>query len=69
MNPCPAENCFSCDQGRACPERAADSNPTTRRHPRTLADAFPDVRAQAIEQHEVLPLWKRFSLFLRRWSA
>ena len=26
------------------------NNPTTRRHPRTLAEAFPDERAYAIER-------------------
>lgn len=27
-------------------------NPTTRRHPRTLAEAFPDERAHCIEVHK-----------------
>jgi hypothetical protein len=30
--------------------------PTTRRHPRSLAEAFPDERACAIEHHRALPV-------------
>jgi hypothetical protein len=56
-----------CYEGRACPDR--HGTPTVRRHPRTMADAFPDVRANAIEPHEPFPMWKRFALFLRRRFA
>lgn len=44
-----------CDEGRTCPRRA-EGWPTVRRHPRSLADAFPDVRAQFIEPPEPRPL-------------
>ena len=43
--------------------------PTARRHPRSLADAFPDVRASAIEPHIAPPMWKRIELFFRRRFA
>lgn len=56
-----------CDEGRACPKRYGF--PTTRRHPRSLADAFPDVRRQSFEPHEPLPLSQRIALFFRRHFA
>lgn len=34
------------------------STPTTRRFPRSLADAFPDERANAIEVHRKFNAWK-----------
>ena len=33
-------------------------NTTTRRHPRSLSDAFPDVRAYAVEHYRA-PQWHR----------
>jgi hypothetical protein len=43
--------------------------PTSRRHPRTMADAFPDVRRQFLERHEPLPIPRRIALFFRRFFA
>jgi hypothetical protein len=42
------------------------STPTTRRYPRTLADAFPDERASAVEVHrpEPTPLGWRVSMWM-----
>lgn len=45
------------------------SCPTTRRHPRSLAEAFPDERACAIEHHRRSSLhqpreWLRAALFV-----
>ena len=61
---------MGCNQGRTCPVRMARAQSalatTTRRYPRSLADAFPDVRAPAIEFHPSPSLWKRISLFIRR---
>lgn len=37
------------------------STPTTRRYPRSLADAFPDERAAAIERYRAARSW--------RWST
>ena len=44
-------NCctHACREGRDCPNHSALMN-NARRYPRTLADAFPDVRACAIEK-------------------
>lgn len=55
-----------CDEGRACPKRYGF--PTSRRHPRTLAEAFPDVRAAVFEPHQPLPLTRRIAMFLRRFA-
>jgi hypothetical protein len=38
-----------------------------RRYPRSMAEAFPDVRAQAVERY-VPPLWKRVLVALWRWA-
>lgn len=35
----------NCDEGRTCPLR--HGYPTSRRYPRTMAEAFPQVRASA----------------------
>lgn len=35
--------------------------PTTRRYPRTLAEAFPDVRAPAIERPRPIPRFDRIA--------
>lgn len=45
-------NCcdHACEEGRSCPLRYG--YPTSRRYPRSLAEAFPDVRRQAFEPHE-----------------
>lgn len=43
------------------------SFPTTRRYPRTMAEAFPDVRAQCIERHTNPSLWKRIAVAVWRW--
>lgn len=40
--------------------------PTTRRYARTMAEAFPDIRAAVFEPHVAPPLWKRVELFFRR---
>lgn len=56
-----------CRQGRDC--QARQGYPTSRRHPRTLADAFPDERAKAFHPHEPAPVWQRVALFLRRLFA
>lgn len=43
--------------------------PTVRSYPRTLAEAFPCERAQAVEPHIAPPLLARLSLFFRRLYA
>lgn len=55
-----------CYEGRDCPKRYG--TPTVRRHPRSLADAFPDVRKQSFEHHIPPPLWARVRLFFRRFA-
>jgi hypothetical protein len=57
----------NCDEGRACPTRYGW--PTVRRHPRTLAEAYPDIRRQSFEGHVRPPLLKRIALFFRRLRA
>lgn len=57
----------NCDEGHTCPHRAG--YPTARRFPRTLAEAFPDVRAGAIEIHTRPALWSRLARMLRGWLA
>lgn len=52
-----------------CPGRPVSYGfPTVRRHPRTLADAFPDERARFLEPHQPLSLVRRITLFLRRFA-
>lgn len=33
------------------------STPTTRRYPRSLSEAYPDIRASSIERHRRAPRW------------
>ena len=40
---------------------------TTRKYPRSLSEAFPDVRAQAIEYHVAPSVWKRIGRAVWRW--
>lgn len=56
-----------CYEGTTCPKRYG--YPTARRHPRSLADAFPDVRKQSFEPHIAPSFWQRVRLFFRRRLA
>lgn len=58
---------FNCRQGRDCPSRYG--YPSSRSYPRSLADAFPDVRRQFLERHVPLTLFQRLAIFLRRFRA
>lgn len=46
-----------CRQGQDCPLR----NDTTRRYPRTLAEAFPAERAHAVTRTPRAPWWVRLA--------
>lgn len=61
------ERVAQCKANDALLER--HGTPTVRRHPRSLSEAFPDVRARAIEPHVPPPLLRRFTLFIRRRFA
>lgn len=53
-------------EDKHCPGRPSYGTPTVRRHPRSLADAFPEVRRQSFEPHVKPSFWHRVRLFFKR---
>ena len=70
-----------CQQGRTCPARttadrllrdvdaARHGTPTVRRFPRTAAEAFPDVRAPALEVPAPRSRWREIAIEVVLWAA